>query len=187
MSMTQLQATRLVAQEITNAYTKLEGTQFDRDYCVSFGGFTNAKRQLGVCHVRGKVRSIKLSKHLLESADEVILNTIRHELGHAFSPAREGHGETWKRCCRMIGLKNPSRLAKTSDMKVDAKYMVVCQWAEGKYEFVCWRHRKPKHEYVGHQMRGRPDTLNKLKVKDTKQMLTMVKKGDVVIKNLKGM
>lgn len=184
MSMTQLQATRLVAQEITNAYTVLEGTEFDKDYSVSFGGFTNAKRQLGVCHSRGRVRTIKLSKYLLNSTDEVILDTIKHELGHAFSPTREGHGAIWKRCCRKLGMKNPQRLAGFEDMPVESKYIVLCELGGKKYQYVCGRHRKPKDGFSDRQLKGRPETLGKLKIVPTAQVLSLIQRDEIIVSKL---
>lgn len=78
------------------------------EYVPHFHFFwTDRKQQLGVCE-HGR-RRIGLSKHYVQNySDELVIDTILHEIAHALCGAGEGHGARWKAMCRQIGA-NPQR------------------------------------------------------------------------------
>lgn len=73
----------------------LKGWQFE---------FDNAKRRLGCCKYRKKTISVSLP--LIESgnvSDEMIKNTILHEIAHALVGPSHGHNKVWRRKALEIG------------------------------------------------------------------------------------
>lgn len=70
-----------------------------------------ATRVFGECYPRQKL--IRLSPVLTEmNNDDVVLNTILHELAHALDFTRFkiiGHGKTWKKICDEIGCDGVTR------------------------------------------------------------------------------
>ena len=117
-----------------------------RDLCVSYMNtyglglrftfrFDNSVRRFGSCQYRrvsifsDDVRGvITLSKHLvLLNDEEVVLDTILHEIAHALTPFH-GHDATWKRKCLEIGAK-PNRCYNTlkdNVRVVSLRYKATC-------------------------------------------------------------
>ncbi len=75
----------------------------------------NAKRRLGGCHFRQK--TIGLSRqYIAVEKDDVIRDTILHEIAHALAGPDEGHGPVWKETAARIGA-TPKRCADAEGMK----------------------------------------------------------------------
>ena len=67
--------------------------------------FDNAKTRAGVCKHDPKV--IGLSRLFIEvSTDEVIMQTVLHEIAHAMNGAKVGHGKKWRDTATSIGYQH---------------------------------------------------------------------------------
>jgi predicted SprT family Zn-dependent metalloprotease len=65
-------------------------------------GFDHAKTRAGQCDFAK--RRITVSRHLAARfSDEDVEQVLLHEVAHALSGARAGHGPTWRRTARSIG------------------------------------------------------------------------------------
>ena len=68
-----------------------------------------ASKRLGSCkYVGSTVESVTISDFVLDAADEVFYDTIRHEYAHALVKLRRprerhGHDALWKDACREVG------------------------------------------------------------------------------------
>ena len=68
-----------------------------------------ATKRLGSCkYVGNAVESVTISDFVLDAADEVFYDTIRHEYAHAlvklrFPRERHGHDARWKAACLEVG------------------------------------------------------------------------------------
>ena len=89
------------------------------------------KKQLGACHYlhnSTEGRYISLSRSYVKlNSDELIEDTIRHEIAHALDVMDRGysdHSWRWKTKCRLTGA-NPSRL-KSNVKAPKAKYESTC-------------------------------------------------------------
>jgi len=136
--------------------------------------WSRAKRTFGICvyphytkkgYQKGK---IKLSKIVTEVEPiESVLNTIQHEVAHAIAGFKAGHGPQWVAAAKSIGMKNPKRLADTSDEYHETvKPLWVMVY---KTEIVKKYYRRPGHRtfYGLNRMsiRGRKsETLGKLQI-----------------------
>ena len=100
--------------------------------------FTNGIRTLGYCKYNTKV--IGLSKHhALQSSDELVIDTVLHEISHAIVGQGHGHNHVWKAKCREIGAK-PQRCKTDVKIEVAHKYEFRCATCVKSYP----RHRKPR-------------------------------------------
>lgn len=64
--------------------------------------FDRAKNRFGCCHHDS--RKITLSKHFVEkNSEELVTQTILHEIAHALVGGEYGHGKPWKRVARLLG------------------------------------------------------------------------------------
>ncbi len=100
--------------------------------------FNRRKRELGLC--RFDPGLIELSLHFVErNSDEVILDTLLHEIAHALVGPGHGHDAAWKRKCQEIGAR-PERLSFDADMP-DGRWQAVCPGCGMLHH----KHRKPKH------------------------------------------
>jgi predicted SprT family Zn-dependent metalloprotease len=67
-------------------------------------GMANTKRRLGVCKYRTK--RIEIAEYYaLNSPQESVLDTLRHEIAHALAGPKAGHGPAWKAVAMRIGAK----------------------------------------------------------------------------------
>ncbi len=65
-------------------------------------GFTDAKRQLGVCKYRKK--RIEIAEYYaLNNPRESVLDTLLHEIAHALAGPKAGHGPEWKAIAARLG------------------------------------------------------------------------------------
>lgn len=62
----------------------------------------NAKRRMGVCYRQTRVISIS-KPYTLVNSEDVILDTILHEIAHALAPAGVHHGFQWKLIAAQVG------------------------------------------------------------------------------------
>ncbi len=81
-------------------------------------GFIKAKRTCGLCDYTTKTVSLGLP-YIARNPDDMIRNTILHEIAHALAGWQAGHGPKWKAVCRQVGC-NPERLNKVATMPVGA-------------------------------------------------------------------
>jgi predicted SprT family Zn-dependent metalloprotease len=94
--------------------------------------FDNAKRRLGLCNYRKKV--ISISKiHLEHTSKEQMLDTLKHEVAHAYSYHHygidgRGHNHHFYNACRVVGA-TPKRCAVVSQdiKKITPKYLGICK------------------------------------------------------------
>src|SRR5882762_4629623 len=65
-------------------------------------GFANTKRRLGVCKYRTK--RIEIAEYYAQnSPQESVLDTLLHEIAHAFAGPKAGHGPACKAIAMRIG------------------------------------------------------------------------------------
>jgi len=94
-----------------------------------------AKCRLGVCRYFKK--QIGLSKAYIELNDEeVIKNTILHEIAHALVGPGHGHDRVWKRQAKAIGC-NGDTCAGNEAISPKGKWVATC----GTCEITVHRHR----------------------------------------------
>lgn len=98
--------------------------------------YDNAKRRAGQCSYVEK--EISLSRSLTEicSEDEV-LSTILHEIAHALTDSRVGHGPAWRRMVTQLG-GSPERCYSATEnvqdhLEKSSKYHTVCPICGEKY------------------------------------------------------
>jgi len=85
----------------------------------------NKKRSLGTCSWRRK--TIFLSRHLVAAnSEDVILNTILHEIAHALTPNDGGHGREWKLMAISLGAKPQPCSEDAADVNHLAPWRLKC-------------------------------------------------------------
>ncbi len=74
--------------------------------------FNRRKRAMGYCY--SCTKTIELSIYFVErNSDEVILDTLLHEIAHGLVGTDHGHDEVWKAKCLEIGAK-PERYGQAN-------------------------------------------------------------------------
>lgn len=74
--------------------------------------FNRRRRAMGYCYSCSK--TVELSIHFVErNSDEIIIDTLLHEIAHALVGAEHGHDDVWKAKCREIGAK-PERYGEAN-------------------------------------------------------------------------
>ena len=133
-------------------------------------GWNRRKTSLGICwHGR---RRIELSRLLTEREpdEELILDTIRHEIAHALVGPEHGHDAVWRGIARLVGCKSVSVTCKLSPGVQDfpMKYALVID-LDGREEIVQTYHRRPSQRFLeslpNRHLRGRPDTMGMIRLK----------------------
>lgn len=104
--------------------------------------FNNRKRGMGLCRypwpTLGLPGRLELSVHFVErNPADVVRDTILHEIAHALSGPRTGHGPQWRRWCGVVGA-NPERQGQ-ADMP-PGRWRATCPSCQTVYN----RHRRPK-------------------------------------------
>ena len=100
--------------------------------------FNRSKTQLGLCLFGRKV--IQLSVHFIaRNGDELIRDTLLHEIAHALVGPGHGHDTVWKAKCAEVGAR-PERLCFDADMP-DGCWQALC----GSCGMTHHKHRKPRH------------------------------------------
>jgi predicted SprT family Zn-dependent metalloprotease len=110
-------------------------------------GWMNSERTLGQCNYKNKL--IRLSKnYVLRNSEELVKDTILHELAHAFNwhiYKGKGHGKSWRFCCVQVGAK-PDRCKQVSEGLVLGGHKYVLQHVETKEIFERY-HKWPSSTY----------------------------------------
>ena len=99
------------------------------DYALAMSGWTfkfdNALSRFGYCHYSTK--TISLSHRLVELNDEArVVRTILHEIAHALSRPRAGHGWEWRRIALKIGCDGKRCYSTTDTMTPAARFKGTC-------------------------------------------------------------
>lgn len=90
-----------------------------------------------------KHEEIVISNFVLAEPPESFFDTIRHEYAHAMDrrlngPYNPSHGESWKRCCKVVGCA-PSATVEASEAQMEYKkskgYTVYCQTCGHKWYY----------------------------------------------------
>jgi predicted SprT family Zn-dependent metalloprotease len=104
--------------------------------------FDRARKRLGSC--QPSLRRITLSAALTRLNDEdVVRDTILHEIAHALTPG-DGHGARWRATCRRLGAR-PERLVPSHEVVLPpAPHVLVCDRCGGRYP----RYRRSRLRYA---------------------------------------
>lgn len=87
--------------------------------------FDKAKKRFGYCNYTKKI--ISISKHLtLLNPEEIVKNTILHEVSHALSGYKAGHGILWKKVMISLG-GSPVRCYGNEVITPKLKYTAYCK------------------------------------------------------------
>jgi predicted SprT family Zn-dependent metalloprotease len=101
--------------------------------------FNRSKRQMGCCRFGPKV--IELSRHFVErNTQDLIYDTLLHEIAHALVGPGHGHDAVWKAMCLRVGAK-PERLSNEPDMP-QGRWQAICGSCGMRHH----KHRRPKHK-----------------------------------------
>ena len=96
-----------------------------------------SKVNLGLC--RYGPRTVELSSPFVEhNPEEVVRDTLLHEVAHALVGAGHGHDAAWKAMCLRVGAR-PERLSFEAAMP-EGRWRATC----GGCGLVHHRHRRPK-------------------------------------------
>lgn len=108
--------------------------------------FNDNARRAGVCfYPSGVMRGrIELSVHFVErNGDDVVRDTVLHEIAHALVGKEHGHGPVWKAKCVEIGAK-PERCYGSGVNMPRGRWRTECPGCHKSFS----RHRKP-HQLAG--------------------------------------
>jgi len=98
--------------------------------------FNRRKRVLGLCRFAEKRIELS-SQFVMHNGEELVRDTVLHEIAHALAGPEAGHGAGWIRVCEQIGAK-PERTCSEASMPKGA-YLAVCPSCQTSHS----RHRKP--------------------------------------------
>lgn len=98
----------------------------------------NAKKRLGCCWYNRK--TISLSKrHIQVSNEELVIDTVLHEIAHALVGRGHGHDSVWQNMCLKIGAKPNACKEVEESFNDDAPYVAKCEPCNKKW----FKYRKP--------------------------------------------
>ena len=102
-----------------------------------FGGFTRAKKTLGLCVYSH--REIRLSGEFVDLNDEErVRQTVLHEVAHVLAGPAAKHGPVWLTTARRIGYKGERTSSASMPSQGTALWLGTCtEGCKAKY------HRKP--------------------------------------------
>lgn len=108
--------------------------------------FDRAKRRLGQC--RYSTRTIGLGRdYVLHNDENLVRDTILHEIAHALVGPGAGHGLVWKNKCREIGARPVARKDWQEVNSPPGAWEGRCGCGVSK------RHRRPKYPHAVFQCR----------------------------------
>lgn len=85
--------------------------------------FDTAKKRLGQC--RYDTKTLSFSKPLILVNDEhELIDTVLHEIAHAFAGPTAGHGPEWRKVARRLGAR-PEATSSNAKM-VPGRYQGIC-------------------------------------------------------------
>ena len=105
--------------DIRSEYDRLDTLCGVDTSAVALKVSTRASKRLGSCkYVGSMVESVTISDFVMDAADDVFYDTIRHEYAHALVKLRRprekhGHDALWKAACREVGC-TPERCSDPS-------------------------------------------------------------------------
>ena len=100
--------------------------------------FNRRKTHMGLCLYGPRV--IELSVHFIaRNGDDLIRDTLLHEIAHALVGPGQGHNWVWREKCLEIGAR-PERLCFEVEMP-EGLWQARCGWCG----MVHHKHRRPKH------------------------------------------
>lgn len=124
-------------QDVANEYRRLDQI-FNVDTSdINLVHFTGVSKA-GYCAVRkGKPVKIGINDLLFECSEEEFYDTVRHEYAHAINAIKyneNGHGQTWKQICKIVGCIPSAHVPENSELKKKfdeysiqtAKYKITC-------------------------------------------------------------
>lgn len=89
-------------------------------------GWDRGVRRIGACHW-APARKITLSYDLtVKVSEELIRDTILHEIAHALAGHRAGHGPDWVRTARSIGCTGDRCYDYNEVEPIEGKYVATC-------------------------------------------------------------
>ena len=133
----ELQKTKKIGRELIERHKLADtGWIFKLDY---------ATRRFGQCNFKTKTISISTVLARLND-EEIVSETILHEIAHALVGARKGHGQEWRAKALEIG-SNGNRTYGSEVRVPERKYKAVCP--------VC------KEEYYRERMKKRKSSCGK--------------------------
>lgn len=99
--------------------------EMDKAGLVGWGvGYNNTYTRLGQCSY--SQRTIYLSKpHTFKGSEARVLNTIRHEIAHAFCPGHH-HDEVWYRKAVELGCTGDRCTSVVGELVPQKRYNVIC-------------------------------------------------------------
>jgi predicted SprT family Zn-dependent metalloprotease len=109
------------------------------DRAWSFG-FDAGRRRAGLCSYTDKKITVSKYLSLVHSIDDV-RQTVLHEIAHAMTGPKEGHGKKWLATAKKIGYRNEGYTGEAI-AKEYAPYRGVCPNGHQHY-----RYKKPKTMY----------------------------------------
>lgn len=117
------------------------------------------KTTLGQCYDDSEKR-IEINFQYVSLNDEnLVYDTILHEIAHALAGIEDGHGEVWKMWCSRVGAK-PQVKKKRSEI-VLPKYRLHIKWDDGRLEplkYMSYTRKSVKDKFL----KGRRETKNRL-------------------------
>lgn len=96
----------------------------------------NAVRRLGATHYH--TRRITLSKHLIAlNTEDIVRQTVLHEIAHVLAGPTAGHGPEWRRLARSLG-HSGERVNRIATVPTGGRYVATCATCGATN----YRHRK---------------------------------------------
>ena len=108
---------------------------------------TRASKRLGSCkYVGSTVECVTISDFVMDAADDVFYDTIRHEYAHALVKLRRprekhGHDAVWKAACLEVGCapercSDPSLFPEVKNRRAEAyRYRLRCLVCDATWEY----------------------------------------------------
>ncbi|CAN5521562.1 hypothetical protein BH11PLA2_BH11PLA2_21720 [soil metagenome] len=101
--------------------------------------FANTKRRLGACHFHRK--RIEIARYYAaNSADEHVIDTLRHEIAHALAGPKAAHGPAWKAIAIKLGAKPKACDTSKEAIVEQGDWQATCPACEQKFH----RYKRPK-------------------------------------------
>jgi predicted SprT family Zn-dependent metalloprotease len=101
--------------------------------------YSRAKRRLGCCKYSQRLIEIS-AYYAVHTVDELVIDTLRHEIAHALAGPDAGHGPLWKAHAIRLGAR-PKSCKSSDEVKVrPGDWQVTCPACQQTYH----KYKKPK-------------------------------------------